>query len=140
MTATSRTRQAGFNLVETMVASVILSGAVLTLGAISSNAVRDVSLNRHYEVAASVIQRQLSMIDYVGIDQFIEQGQAEGLYEDQEPGYAWQVETEYQGIDGLYLVTITVTWIEGKRPRRLTAQTMLNGTPLTITVPLEGQG
>ncbi len=134
----SRPRQRAFSLVEAMIASVILSGAVLTLGAISSNAVRDVTLNRHYEVAASVIQRQLSLIDYAGIDQFIEQGLTEGTYEDQEPGYHWLVETEYRGIDGLYLVTITVTWLEGKRPRRLTAQTMLNGTALTITVPLEG--
>lgn len=139
MTSVCRTRQAGFNLVEAMVASVILSGAVLALGAISSNAVRDVSLNRHYEVAASVIERQLSLIDYVGIDQFIEQGQTEGVYEDMEPVCHWQVETEYWGIDGLYLVTVTVTWLEGKRPRQLTAQTMLNGTAATIAVPLEVQ-
>lgn len=139
MTGMLRTRQAGFNLIETLVASAILSGAVLTLGAISSNALRDVSLNRHVEVAASVIERQLSMIDYVGIDQFIDQGQAEGLYEDMEPGYHWQVKTEYQGTDGLYLVTITVTWDQGKRPRQLVAQTMLNGTAATVAVPLEGQ-
>jgi prepilin-type N-terminal cleavage/methylation domain-containing protein len=134
-----RMGQAGFSLVETMVASVILSGAVLALGAISSNAVRDVSLNRHYEVAASVIERQFNLIDYVGIDAFIEQGQTEGVYEDMEPSYHWQVETEYQGIDGLYLVTITVNWLEGKRPRQLTAETMLNGAVTTIAVPLEVQ-
>jgi len=139
MTSMCQTRQAGFNLVETMVASVILSGAVLALGAISSNALRDVSLNRHYEVAASVIERQLSLIDYAGIDQFIEEGQTEGVYEDMEPGYHWQVETEYRGIDGLYLVTITVSWLEHRRPRQLTAQTMLNGAAMTIAVPLEGQ-
>ncbi len=138
MTGVGRTRQTGFNLVETMIASVILSGSVLTLGAISSNALRDVTVNRHYGVAASVIERQFSLIDYVGIDQFIEQGQTEGLYEDMEPGYYWRIETEYQGIDGLYLVTITVTWLEGKRPRQLTAQTMLNGMAMTIAVPLEG--
>jgi hypothetical protein len=139
MTSKRRTRQAGFNLVEAMVASVILSGAVLTLGAISSNAVRDVSLNRHYEVAASVIERQFGLIDCVGIDQFIEEGQTEGVYEEMEPGYHWHVETEYQGIDGLYLVTVTVSWLEGKRPRQLSAETMLNGTSMTITVPLEVQ-
>ena len=139
MRGVCQTRQRGFNLVETLVASVILSGAVLTLGAISSNALRDVTVNRHYEVAASVIERQFNLIDLVGIDQFIEQGQIEGLYEDMEPGYYWRVQTEYQGIDGLYLVTITVTWLEGKRPRQLTAQTMLNGVPMTIAVPLEGQ-
>jgi hypothetical protein len=139
MTGAVRVRQAGFNLVEALVASVILSGAVLTLGAISSNALRDVALNRHHEVAASVAERQFSLIDYVGIDQFIEQGQTEGFYEDMEPGYHWRVATEYQGIDGLYLVTVVVTWAEGRRPRQLIAQTMLNGAPLTVAVPLEDQ-
>lgn len=139
MRVASQAKHSGFSLVEAIVASVILSAAVLALGAISTNAVRDVSLNRHYEVAASVIERQLNLIDFAGIDQFLEQGVTEGVYEDLEPGYHWQVETEYQGIDGLYLVTITVTWLEGKRPRQVTAQTMLNGTALTITVPLEGQ-
>ena len=118
----------GFNLIETMVASVILSGAVLTVGAISTNALTDTRLNRHYEVAASVIERQLTLIDYTGIDEFIETDQTEGFFEEAEPGYRWEVATEYQGTDNLYLVTITVTWIERNRPYDLTVQTMLNGT------------
>jgi len=118
----------GFNLIETMVASVILSGAVLTVGAISTNALTDTRLNRHYEVAASVIERQLTLIDYTGIDEFTETDQTEGFFEEAEPGYRWEVTTEYQGTDNLYLVTITVTWMERNRPYDLTVQTMLNGT------------
>jgi len=133
MRPTHRRRQNGFNLVETMVASVILSGAVLTVGAISTNALTDTRLNQHYEVAASVIERQLNLIDYMGIDEFIETGQTEGMYEEAEPGYHWQVTTEYQGSDNLYLVTITATWLDGKRPHSLTVETMLNGTGLLTT-------
>jgi len=124
---TSQPIRSGFNLVETMVASVILSGAVLAVGAISSGALTDTRLNRHYEVAASVIDKQLTLIDSVGIDQFIELGQSEGVIEELEPGYSWAVSTQYQGIDNLYLVTITVRWLERNRPRQLVAQTMLNG-------------
>jgi len=128
--ATSRD---GFNLVETMVASIILSAAVLTVGAISTSALSDTRLNRHHEVAASLIERQLTLIDYSGIDQFIETDQTEGFFEEAEPGYRWEVTTEYQGTDNLYLVTITVTWMERNRPYNLTVQTMLNGTSVVTT-------
>lgn len=117
----------GFTLVETVTSSAILCGAVLTLVAITSRSLTATRTNRQYEIAASIIDRQLSLLDYVGIDEFIEIGQAEGTVEDFEPGYHWSVSTEYQGIDSLYLVTITVTWSEGKRPYSVSVQTMLNG-------------
>ncbi|MBN1506733.1 MAG: hypothetical protein JW955_07800 [Sedimentisphaerales bacterium] len=133
MTAQRRARQTGFNLVETLVASVILSGSVLALAAISTNALSDTTLNRHYELAAAVIDEQLTMIDYMGIDQFLKLDQTEGVDEKFEPGYHWKVSSAYQSADNLYLVTITVTWAEGKRPYSVTAQTMLDGTALAAT-------
>jgi len=134
MNQMKKARYAGFNLVETLVAGMILSGAVLTLGAISTNALTNTRLNRHYEVAASLVERQLTLIDFTGIDEFIEAGQMEGLFEDFEPGYRWEVTTEYEGTDSLYLVTITVSWMEGKRPYRMTVQTMLNGASLVLDI------
>ncbi|MGE5294238.1 MAG: type IV pilus modification PilV family protein [Solirubrobacterales bacterium] len=124
------TRHRGFNLVETLAASMILSGAVLTLGAISTNALTSTRLHRHYETAASVIDMQLTLIEQVGIDQFIEAGQMEGVIDQFEPDYQWAVTTEYTGTDNLYVVKITVTWLEGKRPYSVTAQTMLDGQSL----------
>ena len=94
---------------------MILSSAVLTLGAIGTNALSGTRLHRHYEVAASLIDKQLSLIDYMGIDQFIQMGQTEGIVEELEPGYRWSVTTEYQGVDNLYLVAITVSWLEGAK-------------------------
>jgi len=134
-----KSQPGGFNLVETLVASVILSGAVLTLSAISTNALTSTRLYRHHEVAASLIDRQLSLIDYTGIDQFIEAAQTEGVFEEFEPGYQWSVNTEYQGTDNLYLVTITITWLEGKRPHSVTVQTMLNGGTTVVGTMTEEQ-
>ncbi|MCU0917549.1 MAG: hypothetical protein MUC88_23735 [Planctomycetes bacterium] len=127
----------GFNLVETLVATMILSGSVLTLGAIGTNALSNTRMHRHYETAAALAERQLSLIDFAGIDQFIEAGQMEGVAEEFEPGYQWSVATEYQQVDNLYLVTISVMWLEGSRPRRLVVQTMLNGSG-AITEPGAG--
>jgi hypothetical protein len=129
------TKQAGFSLIETVVATMILSGAVVALGAISTNVLHESRLNQHYEIAASVVERQLALIDALGIDQFIEKDETEGVFDEAEPGYRWQVETQSKSIDDLYLVTITVEWLEGKRSYRVAVQTMLDGTNTTNMLP-----
>jgi len=118
----------GFSLVETLVASAILSGAVLVVGAVSTRSLSGTRLNRQYEVAASLIDKQLRLVDYIGIDEFIELGQMEGVFEEFEPGYDWEIVTEYQDIDNLYLVTMTVSWLESNHPYSLSVDTMFNGT------------
>lgn len=130
----AKTSRKGFTLVEAAVASTILCGAVLTVGAISTSSLSGTRLNRQYEVAASLIDKQLSLIDYVGIDEFVEIGQMEGDFEEIEPGYHWEVVTEYQDIDSLYLVTITVSWVNGRRPYSLSVDTMLDGISVYIEV------
>src|SRR4030042_405579 len=130
-------KKKGFTLVETVTASTILCGAVLTLVAITSRSLNATRLNRQYEIAASIIDKQLSLLDYVGIDDFIELGRAEGVVEDFEPGYRWEIDTEYQGIDSLYLVTITVTWVERNRPYNFSVQTLLNGMSTYVETATE---
>lgn len=130
----AKTNKKGFSLIETLVASAILSGAVLTLGAISTMSLSGTRLNRRYEMALSLIDKQLSLIDYVGIDEFVELGQMEGVFEEIEPEYHWEVATEYQDIDSLYLVTITVSWVDGNRPYSLSVDTMLDGISVYIEV------
>lgn len=131
----AKANRKGFTLIEAAVASTILCGAVLTVGAISTSSLSGTRLNRQYEVAASLIDKQLSLIDYIGIDEFIELGQMEGSFEEIEPGYHWEIFTEYQDIDSLYLVTITVTWVDHKRPYSISVDTMLNG--ITIYIEIE---
>ncbi|OHB59143.1 MAG: hypothetical protein A2173_10795 [Planctomycetes bacterium RBG_13_44_8b] len=127
MCAKRRRYAKGFNLVEIMVASIILSSAVLTVAAVSTKALTGTRLNRQYETAVALIDRQLTLMDYIGIDAFEESGQTEGVFEEVEPGYHWEITTEYQGIDSLYLVNITVTWIDRNRPHKVVMQTMLDG-------------
>jgi len=127
----------GFTLVETVTASAILCGAVLTGGAISTRSLSGTRLNRRYEMAAALIDKQLSLIDYVGIDEFVELGQIEGVFEESVPEYRWEVVTEYQDIDSLYLVTITVSWVEHNRPYSISADTMLDGISVFIEVEIE---
>jgi len=122
-----RKKAKGFTLVEVIAASVILCGAVMLVGRVGTQAMTGTKLNRRYEMATSLINRQLSLIDYIGIDAFIEAGESEGESDDLGYSFTWYVETEYQEIDSLYLVRITVSWAEGRRPYSLSVDTMFNG-------------
>ncbi len=127
----SRRKAKGFTLVEVIAASVILCGAVMLVGRVGTQAMTGTKLNRRYEMAASVIDRQLSLIDYLGIDAFIEAGESEGESEDFGYTFHWEVVTEYQELDSLFLVRITVMWAEGRRPYSISVDTMFDGvTPM----------
>jgi len=129
-----KTNRKGFTLIEAAVASTILCGAVLTVGAITTSSLSGTRLNRQYEAALSLIDKQLSLIDFIGIDEFIELGKMEGDFEELEPSYHWVVATEYQDIDSLYLVTITVSWLERNRLYSIYADTMLDGISVYVEV------
>lgn len=102
----------------------------MIVGTAGTQALSGTRLNRFYEMAASLANRQLTVIDYVGIDSVIESGELEGDSEDLGYSFHWQVETEYQEIDALYLVTVTVSWMDGSRTRSISIDTMFDGTTL----------
>ncbi len=132
MTLTSnRKNKKGFTLVEVIAASVILCAVVMIAGAIGTHSLVGTRLNRRYEMAASLADRQLSLIEYAGIDSIVEMGTLDGDSEELGYLYHWEVVTEYQEIDNLYLVTITVGWVEANRPYTLTVDTMFDGTTQT---------
>ena len=134
MMVRAKRNKRGFTLVETITASVILCGAVLAVGAISTRSLGETRLNRQYEAAVALADRQLTMIDHIGVETFIESGQMEGDFEEFEPGYHWEVVTDYQAIDNLYLVNITVSWVEHNRPYSISVDTMLNGTGMLVEI------
>jgi len=126
-----KTKTKGFTLIEVVASSIILCGSVMIVGAIGTQALTGTHLNRRYEMAASLADKQLSLIDYIGIDSIVQMGQTEGDYEESGYQYHWAIQTEYQEIDSLYLVTITVSWVDRNRPYSISVDTMLNGKTLS---------
>ena len=121
-----------FSLVETIVAAVILSGAVMSISAISTKSLRGIKLNREYELAWDLLDRQLTMIDYMGIETFIELGETSGEFTEEVggDGYFWQVQTSLEENDYLYAVAIVVGWNSGSKPYQVSLITMFNGQGL----------
>jgi prepilin-type N-terminal cleavage/methylation domain-containing protein len=138
----TRTRKntKGFTLVEVIAAAIILCGVAMIAGAIGTRSLVGTRLNRRYEAAASLADKQLSLIEYVGIDSVVELGQLDGDSEETGDLYHWEIATEYQEIDSLYLVTATVSWVEANRPYSLVVDTMFDGTTLTTETGSESTG
>ncbi len=127
----AKAKTKGFTLVEVVASSIILCGAVMIVGAIGTQALTGTHLNRRYEAAASLVDKQLSLIDYIGIDEIVEMGQSEGENDDSGYVYNWKIDTEYQEIDSLYLVTLTVSWVDRNRPYSISVDTMFNGETMS---------
>ena len=77
---------------EMVVASTILSMGVITVCAMSTRSLSRVRVNREREVAWDLLDRQLTMIEYVGVDNFLRQGTLQGKFSSVKnmPEYTWQ--------------------------------------------------
>ena len=128
----------GFTLVETLVASTILCGSVLTISAVCSKALVTTKLNREYENALRLIDRQLTVIDYMGIDEFVAQGSFEGEFTEFEPIiYYWYADVRQENIDNLYYVTLSMEWVDHNRPFRISIDTMFDGVSIYADTEVE---
>ncbi len=127
----AKTGRKGFSLVETVIAALLLSGAVVTICTLSTRSLTAVKTNREYESAWEILDRQLTLIDCIGIEEFIEAGRMSGQFGDKESGqmvHYWEVETEEGSADYLYKVYISVWWGAGGSGGKVSASTVLNGT------------
>jgi len=111
--------------------AVLLSGAVVTLCAISNKSLGGVKLNRENEAAWQLLDRQLTFIDYIGVEQFIEAGQLEGRFGDEESSqtvYHWSSDITEGEADNIYRVDMMVYWTASGRGGQVSASTVFNGT------------
>ncbi|MCK4998735.1 MAG: hypothetical protein KAS23_04340 [Anaerohalosphaera sp.] len=126
-----------FSIIEMVAASMLLSLAVVSLCTVGAKAIRGVKSNRQYEQAWQMLDRQLAMIDYVGIGPFMELGQFEGqLNKDEDTGivHRWNVVIEEGSYMGLYRVDMTLSWGTEKKVRSINASTYLYDDAAVETV------
>ena len=129
----SRHSEAGFTLVEVIVALAMLSaGLSLVLGLISTGLQRTAAAER-MAVAGSFAQ---SLLSEVGTEWPIGQGERDGQYLD---GYRWHLSMRpyvessdrEEGRVSLYAVSAEVGWGEGAEHRSVTLKTLRLGPKVT---------
>ena len=118
----------GFNLLETLVASTLLAGAVMTIGALSARSVSTVRLDQEVEKAWELADMQLTLIDGVGVAAFQEMGQYSGVF-DQAEEYSWEAEITELEIENLFSVELTVRWTSGSQARQIRCMTRFCDPP-----------
>ena len=119
-------KEKGFIMIEVMLASFLLGLAVLALCHISSRATLQTLDNYHSQIALEVLDKQLSMIESMGVDDFRLMGIVEGVNEDYETPYIWRVQLTDEGIGNLYRVVISVSWKGRHAIKSVSATTMFN--------------
>ena len=121
-----------FSLVEMVAATTILSMGVMTICTLSTRSVTRIAQNRRREMAWDVMDRQFAMINYVGIDAFMEAGQMEGvLGSDDSPlgKYNWNGQVNESDIAGLYRLSMVIYWGPEGHKHKISAVTLMTGTP-----------
>ena len=121
----------GFSLVEMIAASVILSGGVVAICALNTSSFTSVRANRQRENAWAVLDRQLTIIDYMGLDEFMNLRQFTGQIgptEQDSTVYSWSTEFSEGVNDNLYAITLTISWGSENRMQSISVSTALNGT------------
>ena len=138
----AKDKRKAFSLIEMIAAAVLLSSAVVVLCAISTKSINAVKANRETELGWDILDKQLVLIDYMGIDDFIEQGETSGQFGDEEssgPVYYWGVEIVQGEADNLYNVNMTVSWGPEKRMRSVSASTVFNGNGISMLLSSGGE-
>ena len=123
-----RRRSRGYTLVEVLVAFVILAMALTVLLRIFSGGVRNVAVSSDYAKAVLIAESRLAT---AGIDDTLAPGETDGV---ENGRFRWtRVVTDYEpaadyastvrGLRG-YRVTVTVSWPNGDRERRIELNTV----------------
>jgi prepilin-type N-terminal cleavage/methylation domain-containing protein len=132
----------GFTLVEVIAASALLAAGVVVIAAITSRSLDTLRLNAEYSRAWEVLDRQLAIVGYIGIDTIVQKGITKGNITEGDTDYAWSVAITDELYDKLKRVDITVGWVKGGRVRSISASTMLDGSGTVneqTTLPDEGE-
>lgn len=110
-----KTRNAGFTLLEVIIAVAIIgSSLAILLGAVNKNLIL-ASQSKNLSIASFLAQRKLGEVEIGG---FPEVGDQQGTFEDN-PEFKWYVSVQPYNIEQLgteiRIVILTITWDEGNK-------------------------
>jgi type II secretory pathway pseudopilin PulG len=115
----------GFTLIETLIASLILTLATITVCGSMAGYIDDSRKNRNYEQAWELLDQQLTIIEAMGLEFFIEQDRTQGQLETAFMAYQWQIYAEQSQYDNLYRVDAVLAWPADQPQRHISLTTFM---------------
>ena len=107
-TCRGRAGEAGFSLLEALIASAVLATGVLMVSQGFSLGARSTAVARQYTEATLLAQSQLAELM---LEADLESVETEGTFEDVAlPDASWELTIESTGTTGMTRVTVTVSW------------------------------
>lgn len=110
----TRTRLRGFTLIEIILAMLIFVVAIVAITEAISLQLRTERLAEDTSRAVMLSENLLEEIRYTGK---LEEKDDSGTYEKSNAGFDWKYSIKRNGTGGLYDVTATVSWSDGRSKR-----------------------
>ena len=120
-------RRNAFTLIETLVAALLLSMAVVVLGGVGVSALASARRTLVDEQAWDLADRQLTMVDTIGVRSYSQSGPMHGTFPGDGVTFSWQLTIAPTAMDLLYDVTVLVRWTDQHRGHTIQVQTRLSG-------------
>lgn len=138
-------RHKGFSLIEVLVAAGLLATATVTICALGAKSLSSLRIHQEYEKAWDMLDRQMVLLDQIGIQALISNPNLSGIISDQQSAmqWRWQAVLEPLEIEQLYSLTMTLEWVSENRVRRIQCDTRLRAateTTSTTTSTTTGTG
>jgi hypothetical protein len=115
----------GFTLVEALVSTVIFCSAAIVIMAISARCMSGTRQDRIYETAWQLLDRQLTAVSYVGIDEYKKLGVMQGNFKSTDIDYRWTINARPSTVTGVDEVQMTVLWLEQKKSHSISLDTRM---------------
>lgn len=132
-------------MIEVLVAAGLLATATVTICALGAKSLSALRIHQEYEKAWDVLDRQMVLLDQIGVQSLISNPNLSGVINDQHSTmqWRWQASLEPMDIEQLYSLTMTVEWVSENRVRRVQCDTRLRAateTTSTTTSTTTGTG
>ena len=108
-----RKRNSGFTLVEALAASIILALVVAAVSGLGGKSIAQARKSSQYQQAWQMLDRQMTMIAILGVQNFLIQGETSGELPapvGSDVTYYWQAEMTDLDMDDLYDLTLMISW------------------------------
>ena len=114
----------GMTLIEALIATIILSGSILAVGAISTRCLNSVKDNQEYETAWQLVNNQFGELKSVEISKLVSLDDISGEFDGYD-NFRWQAKLKSHEIDGLYEIMLDVSWLSRGILRSVSAKTLV---------------